>query len=158
VGLSRREGGNGLSQAWQNEELTEDAEPEWQTRIFEGRVAGRGLRPWLQELWLYCGSICSRCKLFCAQLCTYLADGPCGERPLRNLSPCQNQRNTFSQRANHRQIGRLLGHCRAERFSNANARRRVAGHRELFPILLVPGRRPLQRVGRFRQLDVTSRE
>jgi hypothetical protein len=55
VGLSRREGGNGLSQAWQNEELTEDAEPEWQTRIFEGCVAGRRLRPWLQELWLYCG-------------------------------------------------------------------------------------------------------
>jgi hypothetical protein len=101
VGLCRREGGNGLSQAWQNEELAEDAEPEWQTRIFEGRVEGRGLRPWLHELSLYCGSVCSPCKLFGAKLCTYLAYEPRGERPLRKpVALPKRNAITFSQRAN----------------------------------------------------------
>jgi hypothetical protein len=56
-----------------------------------------------------------------------------GERPLRKPVACQNVTQYIFATCKDQQIESLLGCCRTERFSNANATRRVARHRELFP-------------------------
>jgi hypothetical protein len=107
-------------------------EPEWQFGFLRGAWRGVGYVLGFRKLWLYCGSICSPCKLFGAKFCALFGvrsqAGP-SRKPVALLKRSA----TYFPNAQTPKNREPTASLHNERFSNANSTRRVAGRRDLFP-------------------------